>query len=508
MSTPQLRIDGLSKTFPGVRALRGVDLQVEPGEVHALVGANGSGKSTLIKVLAGMHRPDAGASASVRGEPLVLGSVTAAGRAGLRFVHQDPGLVMNLDVADNFALGRGYARGRCRQISWRAHVESVQSALDGLGFSLDVRRPLQDLSASQRTGVAIARAIHGLDAQAALLVLDEPTASLPRPEVEALFEVVERVRALGVAVIYVSHHLDEVFAVSDRVTVLRDGRRVATFRTAEVDHGELVHAMVGSALEGGTARAAAIRTSPVLEVEGLGGRSVRRVDLEVRQGEIVGVAGLTGSGREELLSLLFGGRPRRGTVSVRGREVPPMRPDLSVALGLGLVPADRRNDGMLPMSVLENLTIARLAPYWRRMLLRSRPERRDGAALLQRLTVRPSDPGLDLATLSGGNQQKVMLGRWLRLDPAVLLLDDPTQGVDVGAKQEIYGLLEESAARGTGILVCSSDDEELERLCHRVLVLNDGEVTAELAGSSLTSSRITHAALATRPGTTKEPSLR
>jgi len=496
VATPQLQVRNLSKTFPGTRALRSVDLDIAPGEVHALVGANGSGKSTLIKILAGVHEPDAGASAEVRGEPFELGSVTAADRAGLRFVHQDTGLVHSLDATDNIALGRSFETRALGAIDWKRQRKVARDALAALGYHFDVRRPVGELRASERTGIAIARSLLGWEEQASLLVLDEPTASLPKPEVEALFDVVRRVRSMGVSVIYISHHLDEVFAVADRVTVLRDGEKVATRPVDGMTHDELVELMVGAVVERAGAKRPLEDRVPALSLEGVSGKVLESLDLTVHRGEIVGIAGITGSGRDEVAPIIFGGRERRGRITVDGKVLPPERPDLSVSAGVGLVPADRHGEGViLDMSVLENLTISNLRPYWQRFLYRHRGERSDAQGWIQRLSVKPRRLDPLVATLSGGNQQKVVIGKWLRIEPSVLLLDEPTQGVDIGSKAEIHALIDEAAEKGTAVVVCSSDESELERLCHRVVVLADGHVRAELGGGEIVASRLTQISL-------------
>jgi len=496
VATPQLQVRNLSKTFPGTTALRSVDLEVAPGEVHALVGANGSGKSTLIKILAGVHEPDPGASAEVRGEPFELGSVTAADRAGLRFVHQDTGLVHSLDAADNIALGRSFETRAFGAIDWRRQCKVARDALAALGYRFDVRRPVGELRASERTGIAIARALLDWEDHASVLVLDEPTASLPKPEVEALFDVVRRVRSMGVSVIYISHHLDEVFAVADRVSILRDGVKVGTRPVAGLTHDELVELMVGTVVERTATRRAPSERVPALSLEGVSGKVLHGFDLTVHRGEIVGVAGITGSGRDEVAPLVFGGRERTGRVTVSGKVLPPERPDLAVSLGVGLVPADRHGEGViLDMSILENLTISDLRPYWQRFVYRHRGERSDAQGWVERLRVKPRRLDPQVATLSGGNQQKVVIGKWLRIEPAVLLLDEPTQGVDVGSKAEIHALIDEAAEKGTAVVVCSSDEAELERLCHRVVVLADGRVRAELGGDEIVASRITQISL-------------
>ncbi|WP_326835056.1 sugar ABC transporter ATP-binding protein [Amycolatopsis rhabdoformis] len=488
-----LCLRGVSKTFGATKALRGIDFEVRRGEVHALVGQNGSGKSTLIKLLAGVHQPDAPTTGEFGGVRFRLGDGPAAHAAGLRFVHQDLGIVPALDTRDNLALGFGYPTGFAGRVRWRAQSERARGALAALGYELDVRAPLADLAPVERTAVAIARALQGIETGPSLLVLDEPTAAMPNPEVSRLFEVVDSVRDAGVSVLYVSHHLDEIYALADRVTVLRDGRVVARERVGDLPRRELVRLMVGEvpAVRAQAARSASDRVA--LSVTGLSARRLRGCTFSLRAGEVVGVAGLTGSGREELCAAVFGGRSRGGTARVGDRVVEARRPDLMVRNGVGLVPAKRREEAVVSgLSVRENFTLPDVRRYWKRWRLRRGSETEDVTALLTRMRVKAAGPEAGIDALSGGNQQKVVVGRWLRLEPAVLLLDDPTQGVDIAAKNDLHRLIDEVAAAGTAVLVCSTDEAELERLCDRVLVLRGGRVAAELAAGVASASRIAH----------------
>ena len=489
-----VEVTGLHKSFGSTEALIDVDFELRAGEVHALVGQNGSGKSTLVKVLAGVHDADSG-HISVDGVAFEARDADDVRQRGLRFVHQDLGLVDSLDVVENLALGNGYDLVFPRRISWRHERRTARAALENLGYDLDVRAPVGSLSASERTGVAICRALEGWQSSARVLVLDEPTASLPEAEVARLFEVVRTVRDRGVGVIYVSHHLHEVLAIADRVTVLRDGRRVGTYAAADLDHDRMIELIVGSSQVGDTERSTGGSHSeggvPLLEVVGLGGTVLRDVDLRVHAGEVVGVAGITGSGREDLAPALFGAQPREGRVVVQGNQVPAGRPDLAMAAGVGLVPADRKAVGLIAsMVVRENVSLADLRPYLWRNLLSHRRERADVDVWLEALDVRPRDQTLGAMRLSGGNQQKVLLARWLRVGPRVLVLDEPTQGVDVGAKSEIHQRITAAAAEGTAVLICSTDTAELVRLCDRVLVLQRGRIGAELRGGDISDERI------------------
>ena len=493
--TAALTVTSMSKSFAGPRVLDSVSLTVEPGEIRALVGENGSGKSTLIKILAGFHLPDEG-SAEVGGESLLLGHGEASEAAGLRFVHQDLGLVNNLDAVDNIALGVGYPSFRGR-IRWRQERKRTRAALAELGYEFDIRRLAGSLAMSERTALAVARAMTPRQTPAKVLILDEPTANLPAAEAERLFQLARRVADSGVAVMFVSHHFDEVFGLADSVTVLRDGKHIITRPVAGLTEDQLIEQVIGRKLEHVVHDArAAERRDVVLQVAGLGCDVLTGVDITVHAGEIVGIAGITGSGRDEVATAVFGGINRAGQVTINGTAVPPMRPDRAIALGMGLVPAERHaNAAFMTSTLRENITVTRPGIHFRGGLLRKSPERSDVATWLERLDVRPRNSEFTMADLSGGNQQKVVLARWLRMKPKVLVLNDPTQGVDIGAKSDIHKLIDEAAAEGTAVLVVSTDHEELVRLCHRVLILRRGKVADEMTGGRMDHDLITAATI-------------
>jgi ribose transport system ATP-binding protein len=480
-----LSLERLSKVFQGQFALDDVDLELRVGEIHALLGQNGCGKSTLIKILAGYHQPEPGARAFVHGEELELGSSVAAHEASLRFIHQDLGLVDDLDAVDNLALGNSY------QGSWwlsdRRERRAARERLAEYGIDVDVAAPTHELSAAHRSMLAIVRALESGMAKDGLLVLDEPTAALPDREVRQLFDLIRQIRDRGGTVLYVTHRLDEVFEICDRVTVLRDGRKVATRETATLDRDGLVELIVGRPLDTFYPDLPAPRDDDVLVVEGISGGPVDEVDLTLHKGEIVGVTGLVGSGSDALLGLIFGGKkPSAGEVRVDGRSVRLGSPAASVAAGLAYASADRKRlGGMLEWTLRENLTLPRIKGAGPLRWLSKRAERREAKPWLGRLGVVPDEPERLFASLSGGNQQKVVLARWLRCGAAVYLLDEPTNGVDMGAKHAIYEALTAVAAEGAGILFSSSDAEELCSVCDRVIVMRDGLVGSTLVRSQL-----------------------
>lgn len=492
----RLELNTVSKTFGSAKVLHEVSLDIAAGEVHALVGQNGSGKSTLIKILAGFHAADDGASAMVDGQARTLGDPDDIHAAGVRFVHQDLGLVPALSVVDNLALGHGYARTMGGRIDWRKQRQAARDALADVGYELDVRRLVSDLQPVERTAVAVARALQSARGEMSVLVLDEPTATMPNAEVERLVEIVNTVRAQGAGVLYVSHHLEEIFELADRVTVLVDGHRVATERCADLDQKSLVNLMTGGVVDDVRRRATSSDGSPRLTLERVSGSELVGLDLQVRGGEVVGVAGITGSGREELCSLIFGSKKRKGTVSVGATELLASRPDASCRTGLALVPANRLRDGVVVgLNVRENLNLTTTRQLAPRGWVRGRDDREQADRLGKKLSVKAPSMEAPIEALSGGNQQKVVLGKWLQTEPDVLLLDEPTQGVDVAAKAEIHHLIDAAASDGMAVLVCSSDEAELERLCDRVIVLRHGRVVADLVGPDITTRHLVHMSL-------------
>jgi ribose transport system ATP-binding protein len=490
---PLLRVSGLSKTFPGLRALCDVDFAVRPGEIVALVGQNGSGKSTLVKILTGIHHADPGAR--------IDGPVHDDGGA-LHVIHQDLGLIPQLNTVENLDLGRHYGARGALPTRPRQETEHARDLLQQFDAAFDVTVPVGGLTPAERTIVAIARALDGWERPEGLLILDEPTAALHSDEVGRLFTAVRRAAARGAGVIFVSHRLDEVMDLADRVLVLRDGRVVADTPVSELDHEELVRLIVGEALEDAAPRDQRAGGGRALHVRGLRGGTVRDLQLDVRAGEVVGVSGILGSGREHVAPLLFGAlRRAEGEVDVAGVALPSADPRTAIAAGVAYVPADRHADGaVMTMRVRENMTLPNLRRLRRRLgSLDASEERRDVQGWVDRIGLRPAEPERSLELFSGGNQQKVVLAKWLRNEPRLLLLDEPTQGVDVGAKAAIYELVHDAAARGAAVLAASSDTAELASLCDRVVVMCDGYASAELTGRDLTEERLVIEGLGRRP---------
>ena len=493
VSAPLLRVGGLSKSFPGLKALDDVSLEVASGEIVAVLGHNGSGKSTLVKVLAGVYQADAGAVVEVRdADGQILGGPAA--REELHFIHQDLGLVDILNTVENLGLGvRGRGLAPVRRAAERRHAREL---IAQFGVDFDVSVPVGALSPAQRAIVAIARALDGWTRPDTVLVLDEPTTALHGDEVQVLFEAIRRIAASGAGVVFISHRLDEVLALADRVVVLRDGRVVADEPTAGLDHDQLVALIVGRAVAELTVLAQDSAAEAVLTVTGLCGAEINDVSLSLRAGEIVGVGGILGSGREQLAAMLFGAQHRsEGRVEVGGSELVPDDTVAAIEAGMAFLPADRRRGGaVMDMNVRENLTLPMLGPLRRTFgRLDSKAERKETRYWMHTVNLRPPNPEQPLKLFSGGNQQKVVLAKWLRAQPRVLLLDDPTQGVDVGAKAAIYELIIAARRNGAGVLLCSSDTKELVQLCDRVLVFNGGRVVSEVPRESLSEARLVRA---------------
>jgi ribose transport system ATP-binding protein len=501
--TDVLRVTGLVKRFSGVPALGGVDLAVAAGEVHGLLGANGCGKSTLIKTLAGVHDADEG-SVAIRGQevPMPFGADGLRAR-GLSFVHQDLGLSDSATVLEHFALDHVASRGSMRRIPWAAERERAAALLARFEVAVDPDTRIDQLTPVQRAMVAIVRAVAsqeqlaegGGERGAQLLILDEPTVFLPSADVAILFRLIDRLRQAGDSVMLVSHDLDEVLEICDRVTVLRDGKNAGTRDVPGLGRDELVELILGIQIGGVTRPTDTTErgTDVALQTRGLSGERVRDLDLTLHPGEVVGVTGLAGSGIEELTDLLYGVRPAtKGSIEVAGQPVDRPTPATMLGHDIVLLPADRKALGSAPrLTVLENMALPFFRTEFRGGRLRWDALRTQSQDTCVRLHVKPADPAALFSSLSGGNQQKALLGKWLDTKPAVMLLAEPTQGVDVGARREIFRLVREAVASGASVLCATSDYEQLVQLADRVLILDDGRVRDEIAGDAITKDALT-----------------
>ncbi len=489
-----LRATEVTKSYAGVQALKRASLELRAGEVHALVGENGAGKSTLIKILTGAVQPDGGVIA-LNGERLERLTPAAAKALGIAAIYQQPALFAELTVAENIALGLERT-GRWGRVDWRARHARAAELLARVGARIDPEADAGDLSMPQQQLVEIARA---LGADARVLILDEPTASLSKEDTDNLFRVVRELRAQGVGMIYISHRLEELPTIADRVTVLRDGTTIATRDMADVNREQLIQMMVGRELAAVFPKRTVPLGDTVLELRGVGcGESgVRDVDLTVSAGEIVGLSGLVGAGRSELARTIFGLTPcDRGEIRVRGQAVRINSPADAIRNGIAYVPEDRRRHGVvLEMPVSENVTLAALDNLSRFGALDFRRERELAAAYTKRLGVKTASIRSLVSTLSGGNQQKVALSRWLLTKPTLLILDEPTQGIDVGAKSEIHELMTELATQGVAILMISSELPEILGMSDRIAVMHGGTIVGVLDRSEATPERVLARAL-------------
>jgi ABC-type sugar transport system ATPase subunit len=488
VTQPAVTFDGITKRFPGVLALEEVSFSVGAGTCHALCGENGAGKSTLGKILAGIHRPDGG-RVLVFGRAVDFHGPEQALAAGIGIVHQELAFCENLSVAENLCLGSLPARGSflSRRELWRRAEERLAAT----GAEIDVRRTVRELTIGQQQVVQIAAAI---GSGARVIVFDEPTSSLSQHEAEKLYELIARIRAQGVTAIYVSHRMEEIFRLCDTVTVLRDGRHVATQPIASIDRGALVQMMIGRRLdEYFPAHVKAVPGEELLRVEELtSAPAFRDVAFALRAGEVLGFAGLVGAGRSEIAQALFGLDPHvTGRILVAGTPARIRTPREAMRQGIGLVPEDRKRQGLvLSMTAGNNTTLATLGSLARLSFIRHRAERAVARSYFDRLRVRASGPDAPTAGLSGGNQQKLVLAKWLAARCRILILDEPTRGVDVGAKAEIHGLIDELAAQGSGVILISSELPEVLNLSTRILVLREGRVAGELPRERATQDAV------------------
>ncbi|MFW5943361.1 MAG: sugar ABC transporter ATP-binding protein, partial [Chloroflexota bacterium] len=486
-TTPVIRMEHIHKTFGGVHALTDAQIEVHAGEVHALLGENGAGKSTLIKIMTGVHQPNRG-QIFLHGEPVTFSGPREAQQQGVAAIYQEPSLFPDLDIAENILVGRQPTRrGR---VDWGAVYGEAQRLLQQLGVRLNPRTRARNLSVAQQQTVEIARAL-SLDAD--LLIMDEPTSSLTMSEVEELFRIVRQLRDAGTAIIFISHRLEELFAIADRVSVLRDGHYVGTRDMADVTSEELIQMMVGRQLDEMFPGTDAEAGDVLLEVSNLS-KTGRFEDISFRlhAGEILGLAGLVGAGRTDVARALFGVSPAdSGAIKIEGRTVTIGEPQEAMELGLGLVPEDRQYHGLvLPMSIAANISLPILSRFATAGWLHRREEKDAAARAAQRLEVKSAGIQQEARELSGGNQQKVVLTKWLETDPRILILDEPTRGIDVGTKAAVHRLMRELSRQGVGILMISSELPEILGMSDRILVMREGRISGEFTHEEATQEKL------------------
>ncbi|MBS3981167.1 MAG: sugar ABC transporter ATP-binding protein [Rhodobacteraceae bacterium] len=501
MTQPVLELQGLSKSFAATQALKDMSLSVLPGEVHAIVGENGAGKSTLIKMMTGVHQPDTG-TILVDGQPVTLKSTEAAQDAGIAAIYQEPMVFPDLNVAENIFISN---RAKGRIMRWSELYRDSDALIAPLGVKLDVRRAASGLTLAEQQTVEIARA---LSLKVKVLIMDEPTASLSAHEVARLLDIARALKAQGVAVIYISHRLDEIFRIADRVTVIRDGQHISTRPIAEVTEDGLVKDMVGRALESFAVKTAANpHGETLLSVRDLGLTGVfRGVSFDLHKGEVLCLAGLVGARRTDVALSLFGIAPATtGTITLAGQQVRITTPQQAMDLGIAYVSEDRRKLGLaLPLPIFANISLASLKKLLNAFgLIDARAETAMAETYRKRLAIRAPDTAVEVGKLSGGNQQKVMLAKWLETKPRVLIFDEPTRGIDVGAKAEVHAIIRQLASEGVAILVISSDLPEVLALADRVLVMREGRQAGILPIEDATQERVI--AMAARQATTERP---
>ena len=500
-----LSLRGASKTFGPVIALADGTIDIRPGEIHALVGENGAGKSTLVKILAGVHAPDGGEFV-VNGEPVSFRTPADSKAAGISVIYQEPTLFPDLSVAENIFIGR-QPKGAAGLISRGEMRRQARALFDTLGVPIDPDRIAEGLSIADQQIIEIAKAI-SLDAN--VLVMDEPTAALSGVEVERLFGVARGLRDKGTGILFISHRFDEVFALCDRITVMRDGRYIAVHTTADVTVPQIVREMVGRDVDALYPKEDAVIGDTVLRVEGLGRAGVfQNISFEVRSGEIVGLAGLVGAGRTEVARAIFGiDRYDTGQVTLHGKALKPHSPQAAIEAGIGFVPEDRRKQGLvMDLSVAKNATLTLRNRLARFGLISGSRETSAANDWSGRLRVKTGSQQYAVSTLSGGNQQKVVLAKWLATEPTLLIVDEPTRGIDVGTKAEVHRLISDLAGRGIAIIMISSELPEVLGMADRILVMHEGRITAELPRAEATAELVMHAATSSEGTSTTSATL-
>jgi ribose transport system ATP-binding protein len=522
-----LSTSNLSKTFPSQAALDNVNLKIARGEIQALLGQNGSGKSTLIKVLAGIHTPDSGSEVNFDGAPLAFGSPRESHRRGLRFVHQALGVINELSAIENISLGFGYRKRRNGLIDWSAQREKTRNLLQKLHLDFDIDIPAGRLRPVDRSAIAISRALDEDEGISKLLILDEPTAALPPAEVEVLFSLIRKARESGTTILYVSHRLDEVLEIADRASVLRDGCFEGTEELRNMKPRDIIQMVMGAS--DGTANRRMLgddvsetvmhvnpghldqnQKEPSMVFTGLVSSTIKNIDFKLGKGEILGIAGLTGSGREEFASALVGAVESTLTVEFAdGTTLVNPTPRTARVKGIVLVLPNRAvGASAKELTVKENIVLPIQGKYSQKFHVSKHKELKDVRKWIDLIDIRPRDPERAYALLSGGNQQKVIFAKWLNTEPRLMVLDDPTSGVDIGARQVIYELVRKNGNSGTSFIVCSSDTDDLVALCDRILILRDGVVSAELQGKMITDVAITSAMLTVNSDSESDRMLR
>jgi len=493
MSAYLLEMKGINKSFPGVKVLSDVQLNLKSGELVALMGENGAGKSTLMKILGGIYERDAG-TIIVKGETQEKMTPDIASSRGIAIIHQEMNLIPHLSVMENIFLGREYTYGKSGFVNWRKMRQETKRWLDQLAIKLDPDTLVADLSVGQQQMIEITKA---LSMQADILVLDEPTAALTNREIDALFDMIASLKEKGVGMIYISHRMEEIFQVSDRITVLRDGQYVGTVETAETNLDELVKMMVGREITDRFPKVEVQLGGERLRVENLNVKDkLSNISFSIKSGEIVGVAGLMGAGRTEMAKALFGlEKVREGQILVDGKPVRVTRPIDAISAGIALVTEDRKEEGLvLSLSVRENISLPNLQKVSSLGVMKPRDEQVLSNDAIQRLFIKTAGGEQIVGSLSGGNQQKVVIGKWLAKKPKILILDEPTRGVDIGAKKEIYDIMNRLAQEGVAILMISSELPEVLGMSDRVLVMHEGRITGEFTREEATQEMIMRAA--------------